>query len=212
MSDKCNEIAISIIQNCEDVAKDYLELGLDSLLDENILREIPVVKTVYALIKFPITFSNANNMRKLIYFCYYMKNVPSMERAKYVNKALNKDKHFGERLLLTLEKIDSLDKTEMLKKIFQAYGHRDGIDYDTFRKLCLALEKTYVQDLMYLKECVESGEEYFAGEQMISLSNSSLTAMTIFGGDLLNDTIFQILPLGKKFYDCVFTDKYSLIV
>ena len=59
---------------------------------------------------------------------------------------------------------------------------------------------------------MESGNEFFSGEQMINLSNSGLAVMSIIGGDLLNDNIFQILPLGKHFYECVFTDKYAGVV
>ena len=212
MKNKGNEIAKIIAEDCGDITASYLELGIDAFLDDGILKTIPIVKTIYALIKLPISFYNASSMRKLIFFCYYMKNIPSMERAQYVNKAINEDKHFGEKLLLTVEKIDDLDKMEMLKKIFQAYGNRDGIDYHTFRRLCLALEKTYIEDLNYLKQCIESKKEYFSGEQMINLSNSGLAAMTVVGGDLLNDEIFQVLPLGKMFYECVFTEKYSFIV
>lgn len=212
MMGKCNEIVVEMAKTCGDISMDYLEMGIDSFLDEGIVKEIPVVKTVYAAIKFPVALYNAYSMKKLIYFCYYMKKIPSMERVKYVNKAIEKDEHFGEKLLLTLDKIDDLDKTQMLVNIFRAYGHRDGIDYHTFRRLCFALEKTYVQDLHYLKECLESGKEYFAGEQMINLSNSGLAVATILGGDLLNDEIFQVLPLGQTFYDCVFTKKYRMVV
>ena len=57
--------------------------------------------------------------------------------------------------MITLDKIDDLDKTQMLVKIFRGYGNKNGIDYHTFRRLCLALEKTYIEDLLYLKErCV----------------------------------------------------------
>ncbi len=36
--------------------------------------------------------------------------------------------------------------------------------------------------------------------------------MSILGRDLLNDDIFQILPLGQTFYECVFTDKYKIVI
>lgn len=213
MENKCNELVSEIAKTCESVSMEYLEMGLDSFLNEGTLKEIPIVKTVYAAIKLPISIHNAYNMQKLICFCYYMKDIASMERARYVNKAIHEDKHFGEKLFLTLDKIDDLDKTQMLSNIFRGYAHRDGIDYHTFRRLCLGLEKTYVDDLYYLKECVDSGKEYFSGEKMINLSNSGLAAMTIIGSeDLLNDDIFQILPLGQTFYECVFTDKYKTVI
>lgn len=209
---KCNEILKTAIEEGKDITMNYMEMGIDSFLDDGILKEIPVVKTVYTALKLPISISNAYSMKKLMHFCYYMKDIPSFERSLYINKVTNKDEHFGEKLLLTLDKIDDLDKTQMLVKIFRGYGHKNGIDYHTFRRLCLALEKTYVEDLQYLKECVESQKDYFSGEKMINLSNSGLTAMTVIGGDLLNGDVFQILPLGQTFYKCVFTDEYSINV
>ena len=208
----CNEVVMEMAKSTVDVAADYLECGVDYFLDDDVLKNIPVVKTIYTLIKLPKTVINAYSMKKIIAFCYYMQDIPSLERTKYVNKAISEDEHFGEKLLLTLEKIDDAEKVDMLKKIFRAYGHKDGINYHTFRRLCIALEKTYVEDLKYLQECIESGENFFSGEQMIKLSNSGFAAMTILGGDLLNDKIFQVLPLGETFYECVFTDKYELIV
>lgn len=209
---KFNEVMRKAIGETKDLSMAYLEKGLDSFLDEGVLKEIPVVKTVYTALKLPISVANAYSMEKLMHFCCYMSEISDLERARYINKATNEDEHFGEKLLITLDKIDDLDKTQMLVKIFRGYGHKNGIDYHTFRRLCLALEKTYIEDLQYLKECVESPKDYFSGEKMINLSNSGLTAMTVVGGDLLNGDVFQILPLGQAFYKCVFTDQYEVTV
>lgn len=211
MRNKCNEIVMNMAENCEDVAIDYLEAGIDLFMDEGFLNEIPIVKTVYALIKAPISLWNAYSIKKLIYFCYNMKDIPKFERIKFVNKAIYRDKHFGEKLFLVIDKIDEIDKIRMLSLIFRAYGHRDGISYDEFRQLCLCLENAYIGDINCIKQYVESGNKYFGGEPAIRLSNVGLTAMTILGGDLLNDNIFQILPLGRTLYDCVFSDKYEVI-
>lgn len=211
MENNCNEIANVIVEDCGSITEDYLEMGIDLLMDEGVLKEIPIVKTVYALIKTPVSLWKAYNMKKLIYFCYYMKEIPKFERIKFVNKAVYKDKHFGEKLLLVIDKIDELDKIRMLLLIFRAYGHRYGISYDEFRQLCLCLENAYIGDLNCIKQYVESGKEYFGGESAIRLSNVGLTAMTIIGGDILNGDVFQMLPLGQTFYDCVFSNKYEVI-
>lgn len=212
MSNKCNEVVKIMAEDCGSVSAEYLEMGIDSLLDEGVLKEIPVINTVYSSIKFCTSLWDARRTKNLIAFCYHMKDIPSFERIKYVNKAIYEDKHFGERLLLTIEKIDDFDKIEMLKCIFRAYGHRDGIDYNTFRRLCICLENIYIEDLKYLKQCIESKETYFRGEQVIHLSTVGLSAMTIYGGDILNEDVFQILPLGNTFYECVFTDKYKTVI
>lgn len=212
--DKCNEVLNVIAEDCGDVAGDYLEVGLDSFLDESFLKEIPVVKTVYALIKTPISLWNAYSMQKLIYFCYHMKDIPKHERIRFVNKAIYHDKNFGKKLLLTIEKIDDVDKMQMLILLFRAYGHRDGIDYDTFRKLSLALENVYIKDLTFLKESIDLKKEYVGGESAIALSNIGFTLWTVMDSNcnIFESEVYSITPLGEKFYECVFTDKYKVIV
>lgn len=213
MRERCKEIFDIIINNCGSVAREYMQYGLDQFIDEDDIKNIPVVNSIYATIKVPAALKDAFEMKKILHLCYFMKEIPKFERAKFVNKAVYEDKDFGEKLLLTISKIEDLDKIDMLVKIFRAYGHRDGIDYNTFRRLCLCLEKAYIEDLHYLQECIDSGKEYFSGEKMFNLVNVGLAAMTILGSDnLLEDEIFQILPLGQTFYECVFTDKYKLIV
>lgn len=192
MRSKCNEIMREIAKNGEPIATQYLEMGIDSFLDNNeILKEIPVVKTVVAVIKTQRSLSEANYMKKLINFCYNMEDIPSMERIKYVNKAISDDENFGEKLLLTLEKIDDLDKTQMLVKLFRAYGNKDGIDYHTFRRLCLALEKTYVQDLLF-------------GVDVIAIQNLTITSFSkkgmIVSGNILPN---KYIPYYKKLNDAI---------
>lgn len=201
-----------IRDNCKEIGTEYLELGLDALLDEETLKNIPVVNTVYTMIKLPLAIRNAYSIKKLIYFCYYMNKIPSTQRAQYVNKAISKDKDFGEKLLVALDRIDDLDKIEMLKKLFQAYGHRDGISYDDFRRLVIILEKVYVGDLKYLKEVYN--KEHFGGTSAIALVAAGLATETIINANLHCDTDenYSLNSIGKLFYCCVFTDKYDFIV
>ncbi len=208
---KCND-AISIIANeCQDVGMEYLEIGIDALLDDKVLSEIPAVKSVYALIKMPITLWNAYNMKKIIYFCYYMKDIPSHKRISFVNKAINEDKNFGEKLMLCIDKIDDLEKVKMLKMLFQAYGHRDGINYDTFRRLCIIIINTYAEDLKYIKQVHE--REIFGGINALALVSSGLAQLCIIDCNPHKDTdeLYCLTSLAHEFYECVFTEKYSVV-
>lgn len=209
---KCNEVVEIIAKECQDVGMDYLEIGIDVLMDSDVLSKIPVVKSVYALINTPVTLRNAYSIKKLIYFCYCMKDIPSQERIKFVNKALYEDKNFGEKLLLCIEKIDDLEKVEMLKRLFQAYGHRDGIDYSTFRRLCLILEKAFLDDLLYIKNAKD--KDYIGGVSALALTGYGLAQMCVFNanGVLDTDEIYSLNSIAIEFYECVFTDKYKVTV
>lgn len=207
----------AIFSNCEDVSMDYLELGIDALVDSKVIEELPIVKTLYALIKFPLTLWNATYMKKLIYFSYYMKDIPKLERIKFVNKAVYEDKDFPEALLITLEKMDHFDKVKLLRNLFRAYGHRDGIDYDTYRRFTYILNQTYISDLYYLRNNIS--EKYIGDVSAMALSSTGLANKTVYdgGGALVDDEdddeepSYEITNLGKLFYKCVFTDEYVIV-
>lgn len=207
--DKCNEVIRALANFCGDNINAYLEIGVDCFFPEGILREIPIVDTIYTLLKLPGSLWNAYTVKKLVYFCYHMKSIPEGKRKKYIEKAIERDHEFGEKLLITIDKIDDKDKIEMLVRLFRAYGDNERIDYDTFRRLSLILERVYIEDLKYLKESIESGKEFIGGESALSLSNVGLTFLTNedFNCDWFEDDVFSVTPLGEKLYDCIFTDE-----
>lgn len=175
-----NKIVSNLLEVCEDVTIDYLEIGVDALTNSKIIEDIPVVKTVYSLIKLPLTIFNAVYMKKLIYFCYYMKEIPKSKRVEFVNKAVYEDKNFCESLLIMLDRMDHFDKTQLLRNLFRAYGHRDGIDYSTFRRFSYILNQTYVDDLYFLRNHIS--DEYIGGVNAMALSTSGLTYKSVFDG------------------------------
>lgn len=207
---KCNEMLRIIEKDCGTVTRTIAETGLDKLLDDGILKELPIVNIAYALLKLPISISNAIFMEKLLQFCYHMKDIPDDKRNKYVEKAINRDERFGEKLLVTLDKMDDLDKAEMLVKIFQAYGHDDGISYDDFRRLSIIITNTFVEDLNYIKSVYD--KKYFGGYSAIPLVSNGLARESIYDEISEDDTDerYSLTSIGKLFYECVFTDKYKV--
>lgn len=209
-----SEIIINaLIDNCEDLGKEYLEIGIDALTNSQFIKDIPVVNTVYGLIKLPLSIWNAAYMKKLIYFSYYMKDIPKSERIKFVNKAVYEDKNFPESLMITLEKMDHFDKAQLLKNLFRAYGHRDGIDYDTYRRFCYILNQTYISDLYFLRDNIN--QPLVGGIHAMALSSTGLTYKCDYNGGNIDDTTQEpdhvFTDLAKLFYECVFTDKYAVV-
>ena len=203
-------IVSCIFEDCKDVGKEYLEMTIDNFSDEEIVKEIPVVGTVITLLKLPFSLGNAYYMQKILKFCYHMKSIPDIKRRRFVKKAINQDKHFGEKLLITLDKMDDLDKTEMLVKVFRAYGHDEGISYNDFRRLSIIIINTFVEDLNYIKLIYD--KKYFGGYSAIPLVSNGLAREAIYDEISENDTDerYSLTSIGRLFYECVFTDKYKI--
>ena len=208
---KCTELLKIIVENCGEVTKDYLEIGLDALLDGKVISDLPIVNTAYALLKLPISIHNAYYFQKIINCCYYMKDIPKIERSKFINKGMDKDEHFAEKFFLALEKIDELDKIPMLNRMILAYAN-DTIDYCTFRRFAIILENTFVEDLNYIEEVFN--KEYFGGISAIALVASGLAQECIFNGNEHSDTdeLYCLTSIGVQFYECVFTDRYNIVL
>lgn len=75
-----------IFCNNKEIVKEYLEIGLDELLRDDILKEIPVVGTVSAFLKTGSNIRNAFFNKKLIHFLYNMCDIPHEERTKIYEK------------------------------------------------------------------------------------------------------------------------------
>ena len=51
-----------------DLTIDYAEIGLDTFLDNNAIREIPFVKTVVGIVKFGLSVKEMFDLKKLLIF------------------------------------------------------------------------------------------------------------------------------------------------
>ena len=121
MNESNQEISGSIIDSIKqsDISKltpDLLEIGLDEILEDGIIKEIPVVKTIQAFYKTVITISDKILIKKIVLFLNRLNDVSKEIIDDFVTK-LDKEpkfkKEIGEKLLLILEKSDDYEKSLM---------------------------------------------------------------------------------------------------
>lgn len=127
-----------------DIATDLIEVGLDSILEARILKDIPFVSTAVALFKIGNTIIDRHNVKKLATFINnFNKGITdekNIEKYKAKLKAnINKSEQEIEYLLIILARYIGYEKPGMLSKIFLAY-----LD-----------EKITWDDLVFLSEVVD---------------------------------------------------------
>ncbi|PNO57723.1 hypothetical protein MC64_020910 [Aeromonas caviae] len=137
-----------------DVGKEYLEIGVDTLLESGALKDIPIVNTVVGI------FSVAGSVRdhlltsKLLRFLIQFTEVPQHERIIMVEK-LNDDDKFagraGAAVIEILDRMESEKKPELAAKCFAAYA-RNEISFEELRRILLALERTPSFDIEKLEQ------------------------------------------------------------
>lgn len=135
------------------VGKEFLEIGIDTMLESGALKEIPLVNTVVGI------FGAADSVRdqlltaKLLCFISQLSEVPQEERVTMVEK-LNEDDKFsgraGAAVIEILDRMESEKKPELAAKCFAAYA-RHEISFEELRRILFALEQVPSFDIEKLE-------------------------------------------------------------
>lgn len=151
-----DELGISVLKSaCDSEAKnvvvDWAEFGLKGLT-EGVLKDAPMLKTVVSICSVSRTIRDHIFVRKVWDFLRACPKFNDLEKLGFVREHLDdpeKAHKLGSAIVLILDKLDDLEKTKMLAKIFAALV-RKHIDYADFRRLASGLDRAFVEDLKIL--------------------------------------------------------------
>jgi hypothetical protein len=209
---------LSLIQSIKDselvpVTTDLAEVGLDMLLNEGVLKDIPVIGSFIGLCKAGVSIRDRLLAKKLLSFLQELSKVPRKARKAAIEK-LNADvkfqKRVGENLLLLLEKANDVDKPLMLGRAFRAFLE-ERIDYQMFKNFGFiidALNMSAIPKLSDIYQKFQSTKDfetnYLTSEvrHLISLGLiSDHLTRTTFGADI--EHTIEKTKTGKNFCDIV---------
>ena len=133
----------------KDLVVDLGEFELGALLDESVLQEIPVIKSVIACRKTWTAIHDQLFLRKVAGFLAACPRFTDLEKEAFAREHLNdskKAKNLGDAIVLILDRLDDLEKPELLAKFFVAFV-RGKINLETFRRLAAAIDIGFIGDL-----------------------------------------------------------------
>src|SRR5947208_15527036 len=125
---KSTELGAAVVESlateaATEIAKEYAEIGLDAVLSEGLLKDIPVVNTVVALGKLGISINDRLLIKKLLAFLSNFQTVSAEDRTEMVRK-LESDSAYGrkvgEHIIELLDRIESHLKPRMVALVFKA--------------------------------------------------------------------------------------------
>ena len=132
---------------------EYAEIGLDAVMEDGILKDIPIVSTAIALYKIGSSIKERHNLKKLLVFLNELNNgiLDEQKRKEYQQKFLSNEKFRNqeiEYLLVLIDRYISYDKPQMLAKIYLAYL-RNEIDWLVFCKYSEIIDRFLPCDKEY---------------------------------------------------------------
>jgi hypothetical protein len=181
------------------ITPDLLEVALDNVLDEGIIKDIPIVRTIVGLYKATASIRDRALVKKLLNFLSSLSSV-SKEVRQHFRTRMNADEKFkckvGEKLLLIIERLDDMGKPRLIALAFQAYME-EHIDFGMFQRLACAIDKSFYPDLMSLKS--SGAPNRLSPQAKLELSNSGIIELeSITTYNLSSRNIrYQITELGK---------------
>lgn len=188
------------------ITSDLLEVGLDSFLKDGVLKEIPIVGNLVGLTMIGIGIRDRIFMKKILNFLYELKDIPVKKREEFVSK-INSEQEYsgkvGETILVIIDKLDDIKKAELIGKLF-CYAVNEKIDYDTFHRLSIIIERCFLKDLQKLRTFYNGNKsqiEDFDKHQLYNLGllkNIGVDGATYLGGENTRNMIdFEISQYGS---------------
>jgi len=163
---------ISFTGNFSDVSIESAEVILDSLLDNGVLKDIPIVGILFALFKTGKQVTELFYLKKLRGFIYGYEQIPEKMDKKITSDLDDeqKRKDLGAKLLLIIESVDSIEKAGLIGKIFKLLKNGE-ISSPIFLRLSHLINKSFYDDLLYLLK--------FPGIDMVLTANNDIIENTI---------------------------------
>jgi hypothetical protein len=135
-------------ENIADLATDILEVGLDIFIDNEILKEIPILGSVVKTIYITNSVSDKILLRKLSLFLTQFEKRSGKQKSELLKKLSEKDdkRKIGESLMLLINRFDDLDKPVLLADLLHSYLN-GLISNNDFLRIGKSINLAYIDDL-----------------------------------------------------------------
>lgn len=207
----------SLVIDSSDIVSDYLELGIDSILENDSLKEIPIIKTFISVRKITKNIRERNLMKNLAIFLNELNSgnidKEKLNRHKEELKQDHKkaEKELGRILIILEQTIDNI-KSSILGKLYKAYINQE-IDWNLLVEFSEITNRLYVNDLNVLLlifnnqlSDTSNRNDLYKIERLNSLGIIGLAPKAVFIDDTgsRQDSYITMNSIGKKYANIIF--------
>lgn len=212
MSEIIPSFEISLFEPTFSNAIDYIELGIDSIIDNETIKGIPIVSTVVGIGKTVYNIRERILLKNMLTFIKeFNKGQIEQEKLEKYRKSIDEDKVKAEkelgRVLVILDKTIDDIKTKMLANSFRAYVFGQ-IDWEQFCEVTEAINRLFISDIALLYK-IEGGQvtdtkhcAIYQADRLISLGlvNNAMKSMIISNNsNSRTERYLSINEFGKMF-------------
>lgn len=133
------------------VSAGLAETLVDSILNDGVLKELPIVSSIVGLGKTAISIKNGLFLKKIIHFLTEINHIPlSVRKAMidYIDSREDQKIKVGEKLIFILDKCEDYIDTKYIAQFFCAFLEKK-ITYEEFLKGSRIIQNIFIGDLEY---------------------------------------------------------------
>lgn len=221
MDELVDDFEKSLFNSSKDVISDYLEIGIDSLMNEGILKEIPIVNTIVGVLKIGKNVHDRNLLKQTLTFINeFNNNKISRDKLEQYKITIESNPKRSEeelgRILLLLNNFIDKEKSIMLAKIFKAYIEKI-INWNEFCEYSEIINRLFIQDINLLNmiydgrvtDTTNRGDLYRVerlnslGIIGISFKSTRITTINGVQKEDRQDSYLSMNSNGRKFMDII---------
>ncbi len=138
------------------------ELVIDSVLEDGIMKDIPIISTIIGLSNIGIKISDRILLNKIISFLFELKDIPKSKREEMITKIDNSKKYkikVGEKILLIIDKCNDYENSQYVAKLFSSYIAAK-INYNDFLRGANIIQSVEINDFKDFLNLDESKFRY----------------------------------------------------
>ena len=170
----------------ESVSEISGELLLDSQITEGFLKEIPVVKTIFAFWNAHKSLQEHFYFRKLNLFLQNIEDINEADYYEFLKDAESDKERFTNCILLILDKIDDEMKAILIANAFKVYVE-EKFSFEIFNKILVIINRSFYSDLTKISlfdehEILLTNNKQIESESLEELFSSGLLSNVGFDG------------------------------
>ena len=143
-----------IDNNFRDLLADNSEVLIDSLIDNELLKEIPILGNSLKVIRGIQSIRDKSYLNKIKRFVEHIGEIDEEEKKRLIDESKKDSKSrvkFGDALFTTIEQSDSLVKVEYLAIAFEAFLNYEFEESD-LRIICHIIKNSFTDELIEVIE------------------------------------------------------------
>ncbi|MBU3221039.1 hypothetical protein [Clostridium algidicarnis] len=198
---------ISLLEPVFSSSIELSEMGIDSLLDDGVFKNIPIVSLLVGVGKTAQNIHDRNLLKQTLNFIktFNDKQISKEKLGKYkeaINKNPKKAEKELERVLIILNSNVEIKKSQMLAQIYRAYVE-EIISWEQFCELSDVITRLFIIDIdllykVYNNEVTDTSQcRSYQADRLISLGLLDSATKSLSIGNTSNSQTVRYISINK---------------